>query len=53
MEPGGRRNASQGGDPMRAVIAEDSVLLREGVARVLSDAGVEVAAPARRPRSCS
>ena len=27
---------------MRAVIAEDSVLLREGVARVLDDAGVEV-----------
>ena len=27
---------------MRAVIAEDSVLLREGVARVLGDAGVEV-----------
>ena len=29
---------------MRAVIAEDSVLLREGVERVLSDAGVDVAA---------
>ncbi len=29
---------------MRAVIAEDSVLLREGVARVLSDAGIDVAA---------
>ena len=29
---------------MRAVIAEDSVLLREGVARVLHDAGVEVVA---------
>ncbi len=28
---------------MRAVIAEDSVLLREGVARVLVDAGIEVA----------
>jgi DNA-binding NarL/FixJ family response regulator len=27
---------------MRAVIAEDSVLLREGVSRVLGDAGVEV-----------
>ena len=27
---------------MRAVIAEDSILLREGVTRVLSDAGVEV-----------
>jgi DNA-binding NarL/FixJ family response regulator len=29
---------------VRAVIAEDSVLLREGVARVLRDAGVEVVA---------
>ena len=29
---------------MRAVIAEDSVLLREGVARVLRDAGVDVVA---------
>ena len=28
---------------MRAVIAEDSVLLREGVERVLGDAGIEVA----------
>ncbi len=29
-------------DAMRVVIAEDSVLLREGVARLLEDAGVEV-----------
>ena len=29
---------------MRVVIAEDSVLLREGLARVLADAGIEVAA---------
>jgi DNA-binding NarL/FixJ family response regulator len=29
---------------MRAVIADDSVLLREGVARVLEEAGIEVAA---------
>ena len=29
---------------MRAVIADDSVLMREGVARVLADAGIEVAA---------
>ena len=29
---------------MRAVIADDSVLLREGVARVLEDAGIEVVA---------
>ena len=29
---------------MRAVIAEDSVLLREGVARVLDEAGFDVVA---------
>jgi DNA-binding NarL/FixJ family response regulator len=29
---------------LRAVIADDSLLLREGVARVLADAGIEVAA---------
>jgi DNA-binding NarL/FixJ family response regulator len=29
---------------MRAVIADDSLLLREGVSRVLTDAGIEVAA---------
>jgi DNA-binding NarL/FixJ family response regulator len=29
---------------VRAVIADDSILLREGVARVLTDAGIEVAA---------
>ena len=29
---------------MRVVIADDSVLMREGVARVLADAGIEVAA---------
>jgi len=29
---------------VRAVIADDSVLMREGVARVLADAGIEVAA---------
>ena len=31
---------------MRVVIAEDSVLLREGLARVLTDGGFEVAAQA-------
>ena len=42
LEPERRRNASAGGDPVRAVIAEDSVLLREGVARVLDDADIDV-----------
>jgi DNA-binding NarL/FixJ family response regulator len=32
---------------MRAVIAEDSVLLREGVARLLADAGFDVVAQCR------
>lgn len=30
------------GEPLRVVIAEDAVLLREGLARLLSDAGFEV-----------
>ncbi len=34
------------GDPVRVVIAEDSVLLREGLARVLADGGFEVVAQA-------
>ncbi len=29
---------------MRAVIADDSVLLREGIARLLDEGGIEVAA---------
>ena len=37
-----RRNPSQGGDPVRVVIAEDSVLLREGLERLLVDNGFEV-----------
>jgi DNA-binding NarL/FixJ family response regulator len=35
-------DASQGGDPVRVAIAEDSVLLREGLVRLLEDAGFEV-----------
>jgi DNA-binding NarL/FixJ family response regulator len=31
---------------MRVVIGEDSVLLREGIARILTDAGIEVVAQA-------
>ena len=36
---------------MRVVIAEDSVLLREGVTRLLAEAGHDVVAGAGRPRS--
>jgi DNA-binding NarL/FixJ family response regulator/signal transduction histidine kinase len=38
------RDAGPGGDPVRVAIAEDSVLLREGLARLLDDAGIEVVA---------
>jgi DNA-binding NarL/FixJ family response regulator/class 3 adenylate cyclase len=36
-------NGSPKGDLMRVVIADDSVLLREGIAKLLEDAGFEVA----------
>ena len=35
------------GDPVRVVIAEDSALFREGLARILDDGGFEVTAQAR------
>ena len=35
--PPRRRNPRASGDAMRVVIAEDSVLLREGLARLLTD----------------
>ena len=43
-QPAGRRDARDGGDPVRVVIGEDSLLLREGIARVLEAAGIEVVA---------
>ncbi len=36
--------AGAGREPLRVVIAEDSVLLREGLVRLLTDAGLEVVA---------
>jgi DNA-binding NarL/FixJ family response regulator len=33
-------------DPLRVIVAEDDVLLREGIARILSDAGLDVVAQA-------
>ena len=36
---------------MRIAIADDEVLLREGLARLLAEAGVEVVATAGDPRS--
>ena len=44
LEPGRRRHARAGGDPMRVAIAEDSVLLREGLARLLEEADFDVVA---------
>jgi DNA-binding NarL/FixJ family response regulator len=38
----GRKRRVKDHDPMRVVVADDSVLLREGVARLLKDAGVDV-----------
>ena len=36
-------NGSPKGDLMRVVIADDSVLLREGIAKLLEESGFEVA----------
>src|SRR5919197_374287 len=41
-EPSGRRDDNSRRDPVRVVLGEDSVLLREGVARLLREAGFEV-----------
>jgi DNA-binding NarL/FixJ family response regulator/class 3 adenylate cyclase len=43
LEPSAGTNESpSNGNGMRIVVAEDSVLLREGIARLLEDAGLEV-----------
>jgi DNA-binding NarL/FixJ family response regulator/class 3 adenylate cyclase len=39
---GGSQRYEQGGEAVRVVIADDSVLLREGIVRLLEDAGLEV-----------
>src|SRR5205085_416469 len=41
-QPPGRRDDDPRRDPVRVVLAEDSVLLREGVARLLREAGFDV-----------
>ncbi len=43
-QPARRGHPARGGDSMRIVIAEDTVLLREGLAGLLEDAGHEVVA---------
>ena len=40
----GLRNARERGEAMRVVLADDSVLLREGIARLLEDTGMDVVA---------
>ena len=46
-------HARRGGDPVRVVIAEDTALLREGLAGLLTDSGHEVSARSATPRRCS
>ena len=43
VEPRGRRDRPDGGAAMRVVIAEDQVLLRDGLGRLFTDSGHEVA----------
>ena len=38
---------------MRVVIADDTALLRQGIARLLTEAGVEVIGEAEDASSCS
>ena len=52
-EPGRRRHADRRGAAVRVVIAEDTVLLREGLAGLLEDAGHEVVGPRRRRRDAA
>ena len=47
------RDADRGGAAVRVVIAEDTVLLREGLAGLLEDAGHEVVGSAATPRRSS
>ncbi len=46
-----RRNHGRGGAAVRVVIADDSGLLRDGLANLLTEAGVDVVAPGRRRRA--
>src|SRR5204863_1368656 len=44
QQPARDGNDDLGGDPMRVVIADDSLLIRDGLASLLRDAGVDVVA---------
>ena len=39
--------------PMRVVIADDATLVREGLARLLADTGIDVVAQAATADDCS
>ena len=45
-QAGGRTDAAPGGAPVRVVVADDVLLTREGIVRLLRDAGIEVVAEA-------
>ena len=49
VSPAGRRDHRHGGAAVRVVIADDSILVREGIAALLTRAGVEVVAQADSP----
>jgi DNA-binding NarL/FixJ family response regulator len=42
LESSGTGNHVAGGDPVRVVVADDAVILREGLSRLLDEAGFEV-----------
>ena len=42
LEPAGAGHTRAGGDPVRVVVADDAMLLREGIARLLTEAGFDV-----------
>src|SRR5216683_3305316 len=44
LKPARRSYPGRSGDPVRAVIADDSVLMREGITRILAEGQVEVVA---------
>ena len=50
LQPAGARHDAARGDPVRVALADDAVLLREGLARLLTEAGFEVVGPGRRRR---
>src|SRR5439155_24235250 len=41
-EPPWRRHTNGSGDPVRVVVADDVMLMRAGIARLLADAGIEI-----------